>query len=1110
MNTRRVIARVCPGLLPVVVVASMVGCQGPARTGGPVAGGPPMRGLVARHLRCEYLVNPTAIDSPRPRLSWEPASAERGQRQTAWQVLVASSQDLLDKGQGDLWDSTQVASDQSNQVDYAGRPLASRTQVWWKVRLWDKDGKPSAWSPPATWAMGWLNPAEWQAKGIEAPVDLPAFRPAHNGYHSTFASKADAAKWVRIDLGEPRRIDAVRLWPARPYDWQRDVPGFLFPVRFRIDASDASDFKAFKTVVDRTAQDVPNPGTEGPRFTFEPTTARYVRLYVTKLAHRDADQYAFALAQMEVFEGGKNVALHQGVTAADCVEGTWSRSALTDGIAVSQKAVVPDRQPSPMFRKTFTLGAAPRRAIAYVSALGLYELRLNGRRVGNHVLAPEWTDYTRRIQYQAYDVTDLLHQGDNAVGAILGDGWYAGRIGLAFIVPGGPTFGIYGQIPRLIAQVEIETADGRIERVVTDGTWRVTMDGPVRVNDTLDGETVDARKTMPGWDSAGFLDPAWKTVRVVPEVPGRLVAQPNEPIRVTRELKPVALTEPKPGVFIYDLGQNMVGWIRLTARAAAGTTMTLRYGEAVNADGTLYTANLRGAAQTDRYTFRGSEPEAFEPRFTYHGFRYVELTGLPGKPAQDALLGRVFHSSSPDVGHFECSSPMLNHLWQNIFWTQRANLMSTPTDCPQRDERLGWMGDIQVFSQTACFNMDMAGFFSKWVRDVRDDQADDGRYPDFAPHPFDYNARFSGVPAWGDAGVIVPWRMYQNYGDTRMLTEHLESGRRWVEYIRGKNPDLIWRNGRNNDYNDWLNADTLKLKDWPRSGGAVPQEVLATAFFAHSTELVSRMAAATGRKDEAAAYGKLAADIKAAFCQAFVKPDGRIQGDTQAGYALALHFNLIPESQRETATRYLIEGIATYKGHISTGIQSTIRMMLELTRTGHNDVAYRLINNRTMPSWGYSIDQGATTVWERWDGYVEGRGFQDPGMNSLNHWAIGSVGEWMYKVILGINPDDEHPGYKHVIIRPRPGGELTWAKGQYNSIRGPIVVDWKREGHSFRLDVSVPANTTGTVYVPAKNSAAVRVGAGRADKAPGVRFLRMEEGCAVFAIESGRYSFAAR
>ncbi len=1083
------------------------GCHEAGRAFRP-GGITPSRGIVATTLRCEYLSNPLAVDAPTPRLSWLLESNERGQRQTAYRILAASSPQLLERNQGDLWDSGVVNSDQSIQVEYRGKPLPSRTRVWWKVRAWDKNNVASRWSDPATWCMGLLEPADWQARWVEAPINPPTFKAAHNGYHSALAKRPDVAKWVMIDLGCPQRIEAVQLHPAQPYDWKAQTPGFLFPVRFRIETSDSADFAKCKIVVDQTAQDVPNPGTHAPRYTFEAVSARYVRLFVTKLAHRDADVFAFALAQMRVFAGQTNVALNNPVTAPDCADGSWSRPALTNGLLNSQAAVTPERLPAPMMRKSFRIGAPVTRAVAYVSAMGLYELHLNGQRVGDQILAPEWTDYHKRIQYQAYDVTHLLKKGDNAVGAILGDGWYAGRIGLAFIVPGGPAFGIYGPIPRLIAQIEVQLSNGQTERIVTDSSWRVTLDGPTRINDILDGETQDARKELPGWDTAAFEESAWKPVRVVDKVSARLVAQCNEPIRVTRELKPKGLSQPKPGVYVYDLGQNMVGWVRFKARAAGGTTMVLRYGEAINPDGTLYTANLRGAAQIDRYTFRSDRPEVFEPRFTYHGFRFVEVSGLPSRPALEDMTGRVFHSSSPDVGQFACSSGLLTQLWENIFWTQRANLMSTPTDCPQRDERLGWMGDIQVYSQTACFNMDMAGFFTKWVRDVRDDQADDGRYPDFAPHPFGYNQRFSGVPAWGDAGTVVPWRTYQNYGDTRMLAEHLESAKRWVEYIRGKNPDLIWRNGRNNDYNDWLNADTLKLNDWPKTGGAVPQEVLATAFFAHSTEIVGKMAAVLGRKDDAERYARLFADIKAAFCNSFVAPDGRITGDTQAGYALALHFNLIPNSQREAAVRHMIEGIARYKGHISTGIQSTIRMMLELTRTGHNDLAYTLINNRSMPSWLYSIDQGATSVWERWDGYVHGRGFQDPGMNSLNHWAIGAVGEWIYRVILGINADDTHPAYKHFVIRPRSGGGLTWAKGQYHSIHGLIAVGWTLD-HG-RLDVSIPANTTATVYVPGRNIAAVRESGHPATEAEGVRFLRVEDGTIVFEVDSGRYSFTVR
>jgi len=1069
-----------------------------------------LEGLRTEHLRCEYLVHPLAIDTPEPRLSWIVASKERGQRQTAYRVLVSSSEDLLSRDQGDLWDSGKVQSSQTVQVVYAGKTLPSRVQVWWKVRAWDKEDAPGSWSEPATWKMGLLLPLDWKAQWIEAPTDRPAFQCGHNGYHCALAKTSDEAKWVMIDLGQTRRIHEIRLCPARPYDWHQDTPGFLFPVRFHVDLSKQSTFQTFTRVVDRTARDFENPGNDAAHFDMEPTEARFVRLTVTRLAQRDQDNYAFALAQMQVFEEEMNVALHRGVTSMDCAGGTWSNEALTNGTTTSRKPILPDRQPAAMFRKAFDLPEAALRATVYASALGLYELYLNGRRVGDHVLAPEWTNYRKRIQYQAYDVTPLLRPGENALAVMLGDGWYAGRIGLASIVPNGPTFGIYGQNPCLIAQLEMEFADGRFQCVGSDDTWKATLEGPIRRNDILDGETVDARRDMPGWDTSGFQDSDWKPVRLAPGVTGQLVAQPNEPIRVTRELKPVERTEPKPGVLIYDFGQNMVGWVHLKAKARPGVTMILRHGEAINEDGTLYVANLRGAEQTDRYTFRGFDLESFEPRFTYHGFRYVEVTGLPAAPALDDVVGRVIHSSSPQVGRFECSSALLNQLWQNILWTQRANLVSVPTDCPQRDERLGWMGDIQVFSQTACFNMDMAGFFTKWIRDVRDDQAGDGRYPDFAPHPFDPDARFSGTPAWGDAGVVVPWRMYENYGDTRVLSEQFESAQRWIEYIRERNPDLIWRHGRNNDYNDWLNGDTLDLEDWPRTGGAVPKEVLGTAFFAHSAKLVSRMALVIGREDDATRYGKLADDIKVAFCRAFLDEDGRLLGDTQAGYALALHFNLLPDSSREAATRHMVEGIARYKGHPSTGIQSTVRMMLALSGMGHHELACELAQSRSMPSWGYSMDQGATTIWERWDGWVAGRGFQNPGMNSLNHWALGAVGEWMVKTILGIQPDEEHPGYQRFAVRPGPGKGIAWARGEYESIRGTILVDWRLRGKEFELDLSIPANTTAIVHVPGKDVQEVQEGKGLAVETPGIRFLREEDGRLVFVVESGEYSFAVR
>jgi alpha-L-rhamnosidase len=882
-------------------------------------------GVEPAALRCEYRVDPLGIDVAEPRLSWIVESAERGQRQTAYRVLVASSAEKLASGEADLWDSGRVASDQTIHVVYAGRLLASRMACYWKVQVWDAQGRASPWSRPAAWTMGLLARSDWQAQ------------------------------WIA------------------------------------------------------------------------------------------------------------------------------------------------DSKPAAMLRREFQVGGPVRRATIYATGLGLYELRLNGRRVGNQLLAPEWTRYGKRIQYQTYDVTSLVRPGANAIGAILGEGWYAGPMMLKPAMSN-PVF-------RLLLRMEIQRADGQVETIVSDPSWQATDEGPIRRSGIYFGETYDATREQPGWDLPGFRAAAWRPVRAVElDRQAVLCAQKNEPIRVVKELKPVKVSEPRPGQYVFDLGQNMVGWCRLKVRGPAGTKLTLRHGEMLNDDGTLYTANLRGAAQVNEYTLAGRGEEVFEPHFTYHGFRYVELTGLPTRPAADAILGRVFCSSSPEAGRLECSSAMLNRLVQNIAWTQQANLMSAPTDCPQRTEREGWMGDIQAFSQTAIYNRDMAAFFTKWIQDIRDSQAGDGRYPDIAPHVTDPDAMFSGVPAWGDAGTIVPWRMYQNYADVRLLGEHFDSACRWIEFIRQKNPDLLWRNSRGNDYGDWLNGDTLVLKDYPHGQNEVPKEVLATAFFAHSTQLVAKMAKVLGRAD-AAKYAKLHQEIRAAFNRAYVASDGKIKGDTQAGYALALAFDLLDEPLRPRTVEHLLAAIARYKGHLSTGIQSTHHAMLELSRNGRHDEACRLLCLDSVPSWGYMVNQGATTIWERWDGYVRGRGFQDPGMNSFNHWAFGSVGQWVWQDLAGIQPDDESPGYKHFTIRPRPGAGVTWLGSRYDSIRGPIESRWKLEGDRFALDATVPANTTATIYVPAGSADAVTEGGVPLARVRGVKLLRVQDGAAVLEVESGRYAF---
>ncbi|MFH0761411.1 MAG: glycoside hydrolase family 78 protein [Bacteroidota bacterium] len=1018
------------------------------------------KSLSVTNLRCEYRVDPMGIDRQHPRLSWVMKSADQEQQQSAWQILVASTSGKLARNKGDLWNSGKVNSGQSNQVVYAGLPLNSRKQVWWKVKIWNQGGKTSGWSDAATWSMGLLNPQDWKANWISDPVIANSNKNVilRNGYHSALYKNAEHSIVLTIDLGKIAEFDTLCLYPARPHDY-KDTPGFLFPVRFKAECSDGPGFSGARTLIDLTKNDIPNPGDVPQKYGVGSQKARYIRVTMPRLSFRDEGNWGVALNEIEALGGGENLALHAGVQTRDAIiSADWDPSFLTDGYTKTLKSQ--EGLPAIYARKDFHLDKKIRKATAYVSARGLYEFYLNGKRAGDQLLAPEWTTYEKRIPYQTFDVTALLNEGDNAASAILGEGWFAGDL---------MVYGrfAYGRYPSFLAQMEIELSDGTVQTVVSDGSWKTTAVGPITSTSIYHGEWYDARLENKGWEKAGFNDAAWNGAQTDPLDSVQLVWLRNEPIRIERELPPLTLDEPLPGVYVLDFGQNMVGWCHLSGMGKSGQLIRIRHGEALCADSTLYTENLRGALQIDRYIPAEDGSFTFEPRFTYHGFRYMEITGLAKAPVLDSVIGEVFHSSSPFTGRFECSDPYLNRLMENIQWTQRANLMSSPNDCPQRNERFGWMGDIQAFAQTGSFNMDLAAFFSKFLQDTRDDQADDGRFPDFAPHPGDQNKEFSGVPAWGDAGVFVPWTAYVNYADTQLLRDQYDAAVRWVEYIHRNNPDLIWRVGRNNDYNDWLSGDWIILEGWPRKGGEVAHEIFATAFFAQSTRLVSRMAEVIGKPEDANHYRTLVEEIKKTFNQAFVSPDGRITGNTQGGYALALSFDLLPAELRPNAAAYLADNIRNnYKGHLSTGIQTSHRAMMELSKAGYHDLAWELLVKHEFPSWLYMVDNGATTIWERWDGMVKERGFQNPGMNSLNHWALGSVGEWMWRYIIGLNPDEQHPGWKHFIIAPMPGGGVTWANGSYESIQGTVKSAWKIEGGKFMLDVTVPANTTATIRLP--------------------------------------------
>jgi alpha-L-rhamnosidase len=744
-------------------------------------------------------------------------------------------------------------------------------------------------------------------------------------------------------------------------------------------------------------------------------------------------------------------------------------------------------RPATYLRREFTAAKRVRRARVYASARGLYSLLVNGEAVSPDLLRPGWTDYRDRTQYQTYDVTPLVRQGQNALGVVLGDGWYAG-----FVAGWGREN--WGRATRALVQLELELDDGSRTSVASGSDWRAAT-GPILSQDLLMGESYDARLERRGWAEPGFAAAGWEAPEQEPVGSIPLVAQVGPAVRKVAELRPVAVSEQRPGTFVFDLGQNMVGFVRLAVQGPAGATVRLRHAEMLKPDGSLYTTNLRAARATDSYTLRGGGLETWQPLFTFHGFRYVELTGFPGTPGKDALTGVVISSDTPVTGSFSTSNPLVNQLQRNIVWGQRGNYLDVPTDCPQRDERLGWMGDAQVFARTACFNAQVAPFLTKWLRDVRDAQSPAGSFPDYAP---DVNPNPVGAPAWADAGLIVPWQVYRCYGDTRVLEEHYEAARRFVAFVREGNPTLVWRQRSGNNYGDWLNIEA-----------DAPRQVLATAYFAHSARLLSQMAAVLGKTDEAQAHEALFHAIREAFNREFVKPDGRIEGDTQTVYLLALRFSLLPEDKRPLAARRLVEDIALRGTHLSTGFLGVSQINPVLTDIGRLDLAYALLLNETFPSWGYSIRHGATTIWERWDGWTAEKGFQDPGMNSFNHYSLGSVGEWMYAVVAGIDLDPERPGYKRFLLRPRPGGGLTHAKAELRSLYGPIRSEWSIEGERIRYSIEVPPNTSATVHVPTGDPASVVESGRPASQSAGLRPLASVPGAAAFEAGAGRYVFDA-
>ena len=888
------------------------------------------RAATVGQLRCEYLVDPQGIDVAKPRLSWVVGSQQRGEVQTAYQILVASTPNLLDRGVGDLWNSRKVDASDSALVTYQGQELGSLRACYWKVCVWDRYGHASSWSKPARWSMGLLQPSDW------------------------------TAKWIGL---EPKQA------PADP-----------------------------------------------------------------------------------------------------------SR-----------------RLPARWLRKEFTVSRKISRATVCYSGLGWSELRINGAKVGNEVLSPALSDYRKRVFYITRDVSPVLRQGVNAIGVVLGNGrFYAPRLK-------DPTTETYGA-PKLVLQLRLEYDDGSSEDVMSDESWKLSADGPIIANNEYDGEEYDARKEFAGWDMPGFHDEPWQNAQLVAAPWGVMCAPMIDPVRVTGMIKPASVLEAKPGMFVYDMGQNFVGWCLLRVSGPAGQQVRLRFAERLRDDGTLYLDNLRSAKVTDLYTLSGDGAETFEPRFTLHGFRYVEVTGYPGTPGPDAIEGHVVGDDLESAGDFACSNPLLNRIYRNVVWGVRGNYRSIPTDCPQRDERQGWLGDRAAESRGEAYIFRNNALYAKWVQDMADAQRDDGALPDVCPA---YWAFYNDDVTWPSCIAIVPGALLDQDADRSLIERAYPAIARWLNHQVGMVRDGI---STRDTYADWCEPPEspalIHSKD-PSRKTAGP--ILATTYLYHCLQLGARYAGVLGIPEDEKRFKEEAEVLKKGLNDHFYRKDlGQYDNGSATSYILPLAFDMVPASDRARVLSRLVSKIVKdNNGHGSHGLVGGQWVNRLLSRSGYGQVAYAMATQTTYPSLGYMAEKGATTVWELWNGDTA-----DPAMNSGNHvMLVGDLVTWLYEDVAGIAPDEERPGFRHILMRPTPVGDLNWVKASYRSLYGLVSSEWKLSGPVLSLDVTVPPNATATVFVPARDASVVTESGKPAAKAAGVRFLRAEDATAAYEVGSGTYHF---
>jgi alpha-L-rhamnosidase len=814
-------------------------------------------------LRSEYMEDPLGVDTTEPRFQWVLEHCDRAEKQTAYQVLVATKADLLKQDHGDQWDSGKVTSDESTQVVYAGKPLESGRNYFWKVRYWDKEGRPSGYSEPARFGTALLKSSDWKAS------------------------------WI----------------------------------------------------------------------------------------------------------GG--------------------------GTAKGNE-----------FRKEFAVQGKVANARIYVAALGYYELRVNGHRIGHKVLDPAWTTYPKRVLYSTYDLAPVLKDGPNVIAIMLGGGWATQEVDGSEV---------YYKEPAVLAQMSAELEGGKQVNVVTDATWK-TAAGPVIESSVYGGEVYDARKETPGWDQPGFAETGWTAAQAVDGSAGARSSEMMPPIRVVDEMVPLKMTSPAPGVYVFDMGQNMSGWARMRLEGPAGTRVTLRYSELLYANGMINRENIRAAKSRDIYVLRGGGEESYEARFTYHGFRYVEVTGFPGTPSLDAVRGEVVHSAVKTVGSFTASNQVLNDIQRIILWSQVTNLMGVPTDCDQRDERQGWMGDAQATAEEAMMNYDMAAFYTNFIRDIADAQRDDGAVPDTVPLKY---GSYEADLGWQTAYPLLVKYMWEQYGDRRIIAQNEAGLKKYIEYLRRNAKDDVFATKLGHE-GDWVEL------------AHTPHDYISDFWYLYDVRIMAGFEKTLGHDGDAQTYAKMAQGIADAFNRTFFHPDtAQYANGTQAANAMALFLNLPPKDRLDEVTTNLTNDVLYFHDtHLTTGFIGVKFLMPALTASGRSDLAYDLAVQTTYPSWGYMVSRGATTLWELWNDK------NGPSMNSHDHIMFGSVGSWFYQALAGINQPPGGMGYRRLVIRPQAAHGPQWASGTVKTIRGTVESSWSRDAQGVTMKVRVPVGSDAHVTVP--------------------------------------------